>query len=90
MIPMVDLQEQFEEIKDEVFKVTETILRSSRYILGPHVTELEEKGLVIENRFTGSDGAMVTAKASDGNLEVNLALSVDGDQTQAIVNFTEK
>lgn len=43
MIQMVDLKEQFEDIKDEVMNLTESIYGSARYILGPHVAELEEK-----------------------------------------------
>ena len=55
-----------------------------------YVTELEKKGFAIENRFTSSDGGMVTAKSSDGALTVNLAASVDGGTVEAIVNFVEK
>ena len=71
MIPMVDLQEQFEEIKDEVFNVTETILRSSRYILGPHVSELEEK--IAE--YTGTKYGIGVASGTDA---IYLALRASG------------
>ncbi len=59
-------------------------------VIDYYVTELEKKGFSIENRFTSSDGAMVTAKSSDGALTVNLAASVDGGTVEAIVNFSEK
>jgi dTDP-4-amino-4,6-dideoxygalactose transaminase len=71
MIPMVDLQEQFEEIKDEVFNVTEAILRSSRYILGPHVSELEET--IAE--YTGMKYGIGVASGTDA---IYLALRASG------------
>jgi UDP-2-acetamido-2-deoxy-ribo-hexuluronate aminotransferase len=71
MIPMVDLQEQFEDIKDEVFAVTETILRSSRYVLGPHVTELEER---IAD-YTGKKFGIGVASGTDA---IYLALRASG------------
>ncbi|GBD99413.1 UDP-2-acetamido-2-deoxy-3-oxo-D-glucuronate aminotransferase [bacterium BMS3Abin07] len=43
MIPMVDLKEQFEEIRDEVMEITESVCNSAKFILGPSVTELEKK-----------------------------------------------
>lgn len=41
MVPMVDLNKQFIDIKEEVFKVMSQILESSQYILGPKVREFE-------------------------------------------------
>ncbi len=43
MIPMIDLKEDFLEIKDEVVDTTISILKSTRYILGPHVEKFERK-----------------------------------------------
>ncbi|MEW6419392.1 MAG: DegT/DnrJ/EryC1/StrS family aminotransferase [Nitrospirota bacterium] len=43
MIPMVDLKKQFQEIKEDVFRVLTEILESSRYILGANVSEFEKK-----------------------------------------------
>jgi UDP-2-acetamido-2-deoxy-ribo-hexuluronate aminotransferase len=43
MVPMIDLKKQFSEIKDEIFEVLTEILESSQYVLGPKVSELEEK-----------------------------------------------
>lgn len=43
MIPMVDLKKQFNDIREEVFKVMAEVLESSQYILGPRVKELEKK-----------------------------------------------
>jgi dTDP-4-amino-4,6-dideoxygalactose transaminase len=43
MVPMVDLNKQFQEIKDEIFSVLTAILKSSQYILGTKVSEFEKK-----------------------------------------------
>lgn len=43
MIPMVDLKRQFHDIREEIMSVLTTILESSQYILGPHVSEFEKK-----------------------------------------------
>jgi UDP-2-acetamido-2-deoxy-ribo-hexuluronate aminotransferase len=43
MIPMVDLKKQFQEIKEDVFRVLTEILESSRYILGANVSEFEKE-----------------------------------------------
>lgn len=43
MIPMIDLKEQFNDIKQEVFEMITDILESSQYILGPKVLEFEMK-----------------------------------------------
>jgi len=71
MIPMVDLKEQFESIKDEVHAVTEEILGSTRYVLGPHVTELEDKIA----SYTGSTFAIGVASGTDA---LYLALRASG------------
>ncbi len=77
MIPMVDLQEQFEEIKDEVFDVTERILRSSRYILGPHVEELE--GKIAD--YSGAAFGIGVASGTDAlYLALRAAGITDGDE----------
>jgi len=77
MIPMVDLKAQFEEIKDEVREVTESILRSTRYILGPHVTELEEKVAA----YTGTKYGIGVASGTDALYLALLAAGVgEGDE----------
>ena len=43
MIPMIDLKQQFSDIKDEVCDVLTEILESAHYILGPKVLELEQE-----------------------------------------------
>lgn len=41
-IPMLDLSEQYSELREEVLKSLDEVMTSSRYILGPNVKQLEE------------------------------------------------
>lgn len=43
MVQMVDLKKQFQEIKEDLFKVLTEILESGQYILGPNVTAFEKR-----------------------------------------------
>ncbi len=43
MIPMLDLDKEFQDIKEEVFETVTKIFSSSRFILGPYVEEFEKK-----------------------------------------------
>jgi len=43
MIPMVDLKQQFNDIREEIFAVMTEVIESSQYVLGPKVMELEKK-----------------------------------------------
>jgi UDP-2-acetamido-2-deoxy-ribo-hexuluronate aminotransferase len=61
MVPMIDLKKQFSEIKDEIFQVLTEILESSQYVLGPKVSELEEKIA----RYHGMTEAIGVASGTD-------------------------
>lgn len=39
----IDLKSQFDRIEDDVFSRVEAVLRGQRYVMGPEITELEEK-----------------------------------------------
>ncbi|PKN00605.1 MAG: hypothetical protein CVU78_00075 [Elusimicrobia bacterium HGW-Elusimicrobia-2] len=43
MIPITDLLGQYNEIKDEIARAVDKVLREGKYILGPEVVELEER-----------------------------------------------
>lgn len=43
MIPMVDLQRQYADLRPEVDAAVAEVLQSTRFILGPHVQELERE-----------------------------------------------
>ena len=42
-VPLLDLKAQYDTIKDEINEAVLEVVASQRYILGPKVTELEEK-----------------------------------------------
>jgi len=42
-VPLLDLKEQYKTIKKEVLKTAEELFESQYFILGPRVTDLEEK-----------------------------------------------
>lgn len=41
-VPMLDLSEQYQELKSEVLEVLDQVMSSSRFILGDHVKKLEQ------------------------------------------------
>ena len=43
MLPFIDLQSQFKRIQSEVEERVVSVLRSGKYILGPEVSEFENK-----------------------------------------------
>lgn len=71
MIPMVDLKEQFNDIKEEFFEMLSKVLESSQYILGPKVLELERK--IAE--YHGLSEAVGVASGTDA---LHLALEAFG------------
>ncbi|MGD8227775.1 MAG: DegT/DnrJ/EryC1/StrS family aminotransferase [Desulfobacteraceae bacterium] len=42
-VPLLDLKKQFQHMKDEIMAVTEEVMDSQQFILGPRVKELEQK-----------------------------------------------
>jgi len=70
-IPLLDLKAQLETIRAEVKVVVDEVLESTRYIMGPKVTELEEKiaaycgakyGVGVSS---GTDALMISLMALD-------------------------
>jgi len=42
-VPMLDLKEQYEQLKPEILRVLDEVMRSSRFILGEYVKKIEAK-----------------------------------------------
>jgi dTDP-4-amino-4,6-dideoxygalactose transaminase len=61
MIPMINLQKQFEVLREEILHSVADVLESSRYVLGPHVTRLEQEVA----SYTGSATAVGVASGTD-------------------------
>lgn len=77
MIPMVDLNRQFKDIKEEVVAMMTRILESSQYILGPRVHEFEN----MVAGYIGTSNAIGVASGTDALHLVLEALGVgDGDE----------
>ncbi|MGX1193722.1 DegT/DnrJ/EryC1/StrS family aminotransferase [Metabacillus sp. SLBN-84] len=77
MINLVDLQRQFQAIKEEVFKEIEKVYDSGQYILGPKVLELETK---IAEKLGVSD-AIAVGNGTDALVMVLDALGIGaGDE----------
>ncbi len=71
MIPMVDLNTQYHNLKDEIDRAVMETLESSQFILGPQVTAFEEEAA----RYLGTDHAVAVASGTDA---LHLALLAAG------------
>lgn len=70
-IPMLDLSEQYQELKPEIFRVLDEVMSSSRFILGDYVKNLEHNIAKISNVAhgigcgNGSDAIHISLQALD-------------------------
>lgn len=71
MIPMINLQMEYEGLREEILQTVADVLESSRYVLGPHVKRLEQKVA----SYTGSAAAVGVASGTDA---LHLALRALG------------
>jgi dTDP-4-amino-4,6-dideoxygalactose transaminase len=76
-VPLLDLQAQYEPLRDELRAATLRVLDSQQYVLGPDVKALEEE---IES-YTGAKHAIACASGSDALLLALMALDIKtGDE----------
>ncbi len=71
-IPLLDLKAQLDTIRDEIKTAVDDVLESTRYIMGPKVTELEEK--VAD--YCGANFAVGVSSGTDALLISLMALDV--------------
>lgn len=71
-VPPLDLQAQFQQIKDDVLRRLDQVLESQHFILGPLVNELEEKIATL----SGVPHGIGVASGSDALLLSLMALNV--------------
>ncbi|MCP3925603.1 MAG: DegT/DnrJ/EryC1/StrS family aminotransferase [Desulfobacterales bacterium] len=70
-VPLLDLKKQYQEIKEEVLKVTEEIYESQYFILGPHVEKLEKEiAEYCDTKFSlgvssGTDALIISLMCAD-------------------------
>lgn len=77
MLPMVDLQRQYQILKPEIDAAVEEVLRSAQFILGPNVSRLEEEIA----RYHGVPFAVGVANGTDALLLALRACGIgEGDE----------
>ncbi|XKE47241.1 DegT/DnrJ/EryC1/StrS family aminotransferase [Halomonas organivorans] len=77
MIPFIDLAAQQARIKDEIDAGIQRVLTHGKYILGPEVTELEER--LVD--FTGAKHCITCANGTDALQIAQMALGIGpGDE----------
>jgi dTDP-4-amino-4,6-dideoxygalactose transaminase len=76
-VPLLDLVAQYNTIRDEIREAVDEVFESQRFILGPRVTELEERVA----GYCGVSHAVGTASGSDAILLALAALDIGaGDE----------
>jgi len=73
-VPLLDLSQQYQTIKEEVLSVTADIFESQRFILGKQVVSLEEKIAA----YCGSKDAVGVSSGTDALLIALMAAGVGG------------
>jgi len=77
MLPMVDLQRQYHDLKAEVDEAIRQVLKETRFILGPNVAKLEEEVAA----YLGPSSAVGVASGTDALLLALRACGVgEGDE----------
>jgi len=84
MIPILDLKQQYEEIREEVEKEVLNVLSSGRYILGENVKKLEENFA----EYCGAERAIGVASGTDAIHIALRALDIGSGDEVITVSFT--
>ena len=71
-VPLLDLNAQLDPIRDEIKAAVNDVIDSTRYIMGPKVTELEEK--IAE--YCGTGFAVGVTSGTDALLISLMALDI--------------
>ncbi|MGD2150826.1 MAG: DegT/DnrJ/EryC1/StrS family aminotransferase [Desulfobacterales bacterium] len=83
-VPLLDLKEQYQSIKEEILKVTEEIFESQYFILGPRVEALE-KDIA---GYCSSKHALGVSSGSDAILISLMATDMGAQQTVITTPYT--
>ncbi|MDM7984929.1 MAG: DegT/DnrJ/EryC1/StrS aminotransferase family protein [Maricaulis sp.] len=84
MIPFIDLKAQRARLKSEMDRMIDKVLDEGRYILGPEVSELEEK----LSEFNGVGRALSCANGTDAILIPLMAWGVGPGDAVFVPSFT--
>jgi dTDP-4-amino-4,6-dideoxygalactose transaminase len=80
----IDLRTQFERIENNVLERVESVLRSQKYILGPEVTELEQKLA----EFAGVKHAITCSSGTDALVIPLMAYSLTTSDAVFVPSFS--
>jgi dTDP-4-amino-4,6-dideoxygalactose transaminase len=83
-VPLLDLKEQYQSIKEEILKVTEEIFESQYFILGPRVEALE-KDIA---GYCSSKHALGVSSGTDALLISLMAADINAQQTVITTPYT--
>ena len=83
-VPPLDLKAEYLEIRSEVNKRIQNVIRSGHFILGPQVEEFEHRFA----RFVGTKYALGIASGSDGLLLSLMAKGIQGGNEVITTPFT--
>ncbi|MGO1470916.1 MAG: DegT/DnrJ/EryC1/StrS family aminotransferase, partial [Tissierella sp.] len=76
-IPLIDLKAQYENLKDELDKVTLDVLSSSKYIMGENVKKFEEEF----SKYLGAKHSISVGNGTDALVIALKALGIgEGDE----------
>lgn len=83
-VPLLDLKAQYQTIKEQVLDVTRQVYDSQYFILGPHVSRLEEE--IAE--YCGAAHAVGVSSGSDALLASLMALDIQPGDRVATTTYT--
>ena len=76
-VPLLDLQAQYEPIKEEIKKVIDDVFDTKRFIMGPKIEELETKVAA----YCGTKEAIGVSSGTDALIVSLMALEIGyGDE----------
>lgn len=73
-VPLLDLKAQYQNIRDEIEPIVQSVVEDQWFIMGPHVQGLEDELA----SYVGSEHAVGCANGSDAILLALMALGIDG------------
>ena len=83
-VPLIDLTEQYHQLKDEIDEAVRQVLESGRYILGPNVEALEQEVA----HYSGTRYAVGVASGTDALLLSLKALNIGPGDEVIVPTYT--
>ena len=83
-VPLLDLSQQYRELRDEIRRETDEVLESQHFILGPKGAALEQS--ICE--LTGAQHAIGVSSGTDALLAILMALGIGRGDAVIVPSFT--